>query len=247
MDSSTRTTPRPVRPVDGTARRLLPLVDGEQLAREEFHRRYEAMPESFRAELIEGVVHVTSPVRIRHSGPHAQVVGLLFNYACRTRGVEVLDNATDYLDDVNEFQPDAILYIESEAGGQTRTSEDDYLEGPPELVVEVAASTVRIDTKVKREVYQRLGVREYIVWRVPDQAIDWWELREEAYVLLTADEAGVVCSRVFPGLCLDVPAILSGDSARALATLEAHLAKHADAHADFVGRNAKALGDETVH
>ena len=42
--------------------RILPLEHGDHLTREEFERRYEAMPHVRKAELIEGVVYMPSPV-----------------------------------------------------------------------------------------------------------------------------------------------------------------------------------------
>ena len=45
-----------------------PLENGDRLTRDEFERRYEAMPHLKKAELIEGVVYVPSPVRYRHHG-----------------------------------------------------------------------------------------------------------------------------------------------------------------------------------
>ena len=53
-----------------------------------------------------------------------------------------------------------------EHGDVTRVTEEGYLAGPPELIVEVAASSASIDLRDKRRAYCRNGVREYVVWRV---------------------------------------------------------------------------------
>src|SRR6266581_5782162 len=107
-----------------------PLENGDTLTRAEFERRYEAMPHLKKAELIEGVVYVPSPVRYRHHGaPHALLVGWLVQYAAGTPGVEVSDNSTVRLDLDNEPQPDALLLIDPTCGGQARFSSDDYIEG----------------------------------------------------------------------------------------------------------------------
>src|ERR671922_3091229 len=116
---------------------VLPLENGDRLTRAEFERRYEAMPHLNKAELIEGVVYVPSPVRHRHHGaPHAQLIGWLVQYAAHTPGVEVADNTSVRLDLDNEPQPDALLRIDPACGGQSRLSEDDFIEGAPELVAE---------------------------------------------------------------------------------------------------------------
>ena len=144
------------------------------------------------------------------------------------------DNATIRLDLDNEPQPDAMLFIEPGRGGQARISDDDYLEGAPELVAEVASSSVSFDLHTKFNVYRRCAVQEYIVWRVLDRAIDWFVLTGGAYERLAADSDGTLKSRVFPGLWLDAQALLDGDVARALAVLQAGLAM--PEHGQFVDR-----------
>lgn len=202
-----------------------PLEAGDHLTRCEFERRYEARPEIKKAELIEGVVYMPSPVRAKsHGEPHGLVITWLGVYRASTPGVQLLDNATVRLDLDNEPQPDATLRIESLAGGRSLVSEDDDLEGAPELIVEVASSSASYDLHEKLRVYRRNGVQEYIVWRVYDKQVDWWQLVNGEYVPLPPDADGVVHSRVFPGLCLAVPALLKGDMAMVLAELQKGLA-----------------------
>ena len=96
---------------------VLPLKHGERLTREEFGRRYEAMPHLKKAELIEGIVYMPSPVRIDfHGRPHAQIMAWLGTYWIATPGVDLADNSTVYLDSNNEHQPDALLRIEPAQG-----------------------------------------------------------------------------------------------------------------------------------
>lgn len=205
-----------------TADACIPILEsGDRLTRCEFERRYAACPEIKKAELIEGVVYVSLPVRTSvHGDPHAALQGLLFLYAVRTPRVDVSDNATVRLDLDNEPQPDTHLRIHKDAGGNAAISEDDYLEGAPELVAEVAASSASIDLHAKRNAYRRNGVQEYIVWRTLDACIDWWELVDGEYVSLPANETGIIESRVFPGLRIAAPALLAGDLPAAAATLE---------------------------
>jgi Uma2 family endonuclease len=195
-----------------------PLENGDRLNRWEFERRYHAMPNLKKAELIEGVVFMPSPLCFeQHAKPHALVMGWLATYWAATPGVEVADNATLRLDADNEFQPDALLCLSERANGHACVSEDDYLEGAPELVVEVAATSASKDMHDKRKVYRRLGVREYVVWLVREKRLLWWRLEEGEYWALEPDPAGLLHSRVFPGLALNVQALLDRDVARVLA------------------------------
>jgi len=216
-----------------------PLEPGDRLTRDEFERRYEAMPELKKAELIEGVVYMPSPVRVeRHGRPHARIITWLGHYEASTPGVAVADNATAKLDLDNEPQPDAMLYILPERGGQVRIGPEDYVEAAPELVVEVSSSSVSFDLHTKLHVYRRSGVQEYIVWRVLDSRIDWFVLRSGVYERLAADDRGVVRSERFPGLWLNADALLQGDLAATLRTLDEGLATAE--HAAFVAGLAGA-------
>ncbi len=149
-----------------------PLQNGDHLTAPEFLRRYEAMPEVKKAELIEGIVYMGSPVRYAsHGRPDALVHGWLAAYEAATPGVEFVANTTTQLDSENVPQPDALLRVAEECGGQSRIDEHDYLIGPPELVIEIAASSVSIDTREKLRAYRRNGVREYLLWLTEQREI----------------------------------------------------------------------------
>lgn len=199
------------------AARPILLESGDNLSRAEFHRRYEARPDIKRAELIDGVVYVASPVRVLHAEPHGVVVFWLHAYKMHHPDVRVGDNATVLLDAETEVQPDACLWRE-EPGGPHLTAEN-YIEGPPQLVVEVAASSAAIDLHQKLRAYERNGVREYVVWRVLDEAVDWFRLVDGRFALITPDAEGVIASSTFPGLRLSLPALLAKDLAAVLAAV----------------------------
>ena len=215
-----------------------PLENGDRLTRAEFERRYQAMPHVTKAELIEGEVHMPSPVKQKqHSGPHFDLNGLLWTYKVNTAGVTGGDIATVRLDMDNEPQPDGLLYVEPEFGGKVRIDEDDFIHGGPELAAEVSSSSVSIDLGKKFQVYRRNEVQEYIVWRVLDRAIDWFYWHEGNYVRLETTAVGIYKSRVFPGLWLDAAAMVRGDFVRAQAVLQEGL--HSQQHADFVAKLQK--------
>lgn len=194
------------------------LESGDRLTRDEFHRRYCARPDLKKAELVDGVVYVGSPVRSdAHGEPHADVLSWLGMYRSRLRGLHLSDNTTVRLDADNEVQPDAALWREEPGGPYLLRG---YIEGAPQLVAEIAASSATYDLHDKLRAYERNGVREYIVWRTLDEAIDWFRLVDGTYVRVESDEQGVIESAMFAGLRLDVSKLLSGDLAGVLAALD---------------------------
>jgi Uma2 family endonuclease len=230
---------REVKPSIITPPHVLPLEPGDRLTRSEFERRYDAMPELKKAELIEGRVYLPSPVRHpSHGKPHSRMVNWLGVYSIATPGTDFSDNAIVRMDADNEPQPDALLWIDEALGGQSSISVDGYIEGAPELIVEIAASSASYDLNEKLHVYRRNGVLEYIVWQVYDSRIDWFVLENEKYVLLQPGKESLARSRVFPGLWLDVDAMLKGDMAKVLAVLQQGLAS--SEHGEFIKRLSEA-------
>ncbi|MDY7012886.1 MAG: Uma2 family endonuclease [Cyanobacteriota bacterium] len=200
-----------------------PLENGDRLTRLEFETRYEQMPRLQKAELIEGVVYMGSPLRIdRHGNPHIHVATWLGVYEAATPGVQAGDNCTVRLDAENEPQPDVLLRIKE--NGQSTISEDGYVEGAPELIVEIAASTASIDLHDKQRVYRGNQVQEYLVWRIYDKKFDWFRLKEGKYIKLKPDEQGIIKSEIYPGLWLNIDSLLSGNLAKVLEVLQQGIA-----------------------
>ncbi|MEH1856314.1 MAG: Uma2 family endonuclease [Nostoc sp.] len=219
----------------------IPLLEnGDKLTRYEFERRYNATPNLKKAELIEGIVYIMpAALRFRsHGQPHGWIIGWLVAYEAATPGVALGVEPTVRLDLDNEPQPDVVLLILPEAGGQTRLSEDDYIEGAPELVVEIAASSAAIDLHGKKQAYRRNGVKEYIVWQVLDQKLTWFSLEQGEYLELVPDNEGVLRSRVFSGLWLAATELLAGNMQGVLKVLQAGL--QSAEHGDFI----KKLGSD---
>lgn len=210
-----------VEPGSSAPRTSAPLLEaGDRLSREEFERRYERMPQVKKAELIEGTVYMPSPVRCqRHAQPHGKLSMWLGVYASETPGVEFADNATVRLDLDNEPQPDLVLLKLPATGGQARISADDYIEGAPELVVEIVGSSHAYDLHSKKTAYRRNGVREYLAWITGEERLVWWELHEGEYRELAPAGDGMLKSGVFPGLWLNAGALLRGDVKAVLAAL----------------------------
>jgi Uma2 family endonuclease len=224
-----------------SAKTIPPLENGDRLTRDEFERRYATMPGGVKAELIEGIVYMAAAaVRARHHGnPHALMLTWLGVYHAATPGTYIADNTTVRLDLDNEPQPDILLCLDAAIGGQSRISEDDYIEGAPELVVEIAASSASYDLHAKLDMYRRNGVREYMIWQMYENEFFWYRLEADRYVAAKPNEQGLIDSQVFPGLVLDVPALLARDLATVLAQLQRAIGS--GVHKDFVARPKQKL------
>lgn len=169
-----------------------------------------------------------------HARPHTHLTTWLGLYEANTGGTEAGESGTVRLDLENEPQPDVALVISPAHGGQAIISDDDYVEGAPELVAEIAASSVSIDLNTKFRVYRRNKVQEYLVWRVQDEAVDWFVLRQTQYERLQPDTDGYYKSEIFPGLWLDAAALVRFDLATVLQVLQKGLAT--PEHAAFVNK-----------
>ncbi len=222
---------------NGVEQELPPLAAGDRLTREEFERRYHAHPELKKAELIEGVVYMPSPVRYRtHGSLHLFLGGWIANYMAATPGVSGGDNATVRMGTQNDPQPDLLLRIEREQGGRSFISHDDYLEGAPELIIEVAGTSANYDMHDKKQAYARHGVREYLVVLTHDQTVHWFVLRDGAYEELVPTDDGILRSEFFAGLWLKPAALWANNLAEMLALLQQGLAT--PEHAAFADRLA---------
>jgi Uma2 family endonuclease len=235
-----RTTTKPTPERHLTTNDVPPLQNGDRLTRAEFERRYVAHPEIKKAELVEGVVYVPSPVYARHGAPHSDIIGWLSVYRAATPHVRVFDNTSLRLDIDNEPQPDACVWIEDLAPNGVSIDLDDMLEIKPLLIVEVASSSSAYDLYDKRDVYRRNGVQEYIVLLTFEQEVRWFAWREGEYELIQPDDEGVLHSRVLPGLWLEPTRFWQGDLAGVLTVLQQGLAS--PEHATFVEQARRQTG-----
>jgi Uma2 family endonuclease len=175
---------------------------------------------------------MASPLRRAHAQYHTDLSAALVGYVRKTPGTELLDNATVILGEESEPQPDLLIRILTEFGGQSRENEDGYIEGAPELVAEVAHSTRSIDMHQKRTDYARAGVREYLVLCIAERELHWFDFKSRRAI--EADADGVCRSRVLPGLWIDDPALLGRRSTRVHRTTKRGIAS--PEHAAFVKR-----------
>jgi len=192
-----------------------PPQTGDRMSYAEFVRRSDAHPEIKKAEYIDGMVFVEVSVSPDHSEVHAYLTALLVTYAATHPGVEVHSEVTVRLAGGDEVQPGCLLRRKE---GTSRRGKDS-IEGSPELALEVAVSSASYDLHTKREAYRRAGVREYAVFQVFEGRLDWWRLEGDRYEPLMPGSDGVVESREFPGLRVDVSKLVAGDAAGLLAAL----------------------------
>jgi hypothetical protein len=201
---------------------LPPLRDGDRLTRDEFLRRWEAMPELKLAELIDGIVHLPSPVSRIHGSFDIDLGTWARTYSAHTPGCEAYGKPT-WLMQQDAPQPDSCLRILPDYGGRS-SNEGIYGAGSPELIVEVSYSSHTRDLGSKLRLYERSGVPEYLAAILKEQQIAWFELVEGHYRKISPDQHGILRSRVFPGLWLNEPALWARDFAAVLATLQRGMA-----------------------
>ena len=238
-------------PADLTQEEAMEMLEnGNRLTQPIFHAAYLRTPENFAAELIEGIVHVASPLSRRHGLPHAEFVWALTSYFHATPGVEVADNTSTILTNIGEAQPDLYLRIRNDHGGRTTTfsseagavirspDDGDYVSGGPEFVLEISRSSFAVDTTSKLRDYLAGGVQEYVVADIRRRVLRRYDLASGSDAPLAAPGDGVLRSRAMPGLWLNGPALFARDGKAARATLEAGLAT--PEHVAFVAKLAQA-------
>jgi hypothetical protein len=213
-----------------------PLQAGDRLTRDEFMRRWEKHPEIKFAELIGGVVYMPSPLSRLHSVTDHTAALWLATYRVHTPGTESGSNATTLMEGDDTTQPDDFLRILPEYGGRSANA-GKYLSGGPELLTEVSVSSASVDLNQKYDLYERMGVLEYVAILMYEQEIRWHRLTSKGYQLIAPTADTIWKSKIFPGLWLDGKAMLANDGTQVLATLERGLSS--PAHAAFVKKLAK--------
>jgi Uma2 family endonuclease len=209
-----------------------PLRHGQRLKQPEFHRRYQACDEDQKFELVGGTVYMASPLSWSHGTYHQKLGFVLGHYAAGTPGVEVGDNATVILGEESEPQPDLTVRIRTECGGRSRVNDQNYVEGPPEFVAEIAYSSQSLDLNQKRRDYEACGVQEYLVLDVEGQELHWFHFPSGRD--LKPGRGPVLRSVVLPGLWIDKTALLAQDGPRLIEVVQQGLSSRA--HGAFVRR-----------
>lgn len=185
------------------------LRPGDCMLRQEFHRLYTQMPDGYRAELLGGIVFEPSPVSVLHGDHHAHLNHLLWVYATHTPHVNATNNASVFLSDEDELQPDITLRLSQDAGGKSILNSKGFIVGAPELVAEIAYSSRAIDLHFKKSRYRLAGVTEYIVVCLEPKHFYWFDLEGDTELKV---RKGITRSVIFPGLWLCGEALLEVDN-----------------------------------
>jgi Uma2 family endonuclease len=199
----------------------IPLADlhnGDRMSRDEFLWRWEQIPEIKRAELIDGMVYLSSPLSERHSDYEQLLNRWLSHYESEVPGLKILPNATWLLGDSSP-QPDLALIRQA---GTSRSS-GKFREGPPELVVEICYSSLAYDLGPKLELYRRARVQEYLTILLEDKKAQWRSLNSDGRYQVLKPSSGFLKSLVFSGFWLDPGALFPPDRKRLLAGVDAGL------------------------
>lgn len=212
-----------------TPSRVKLLNNGDKMKQPEFHRLYERMPEHYKAELIGGIVFEPSPLSYPHGEQHVELSFLLATYSKQTPGLGVADNVTVILGEDDEVQPDLIMRCLAERRGRSHLTEKKYVQGPPELVAEIALSSKSIDLHLKKNRYALAGVMEYIVVCIQPRQLRWFDLRKDTQIKAGRD--GIFRSRAFPGLWIHGEGLLHGNSELTLDAL--HKGLRSSEHESF--------------
>ena len=216
-----------------------PLIEGDSLTSDEFLRRWEEMPDVRRAELIDGIVYMPSPVSIGHSNYELFLGNWLGFYALATPGCRPAMEGTWLMGEGQTPQPDVVLLILPEYGGQSKVSGDSltgYYTGAPELIVEVAFSSYSRDFGAKKRLYERMGVREYLIAVPREKKLVSLGLTDNGFQPIAPGADGVFRSACFPGLWLDTAALWTLDLQQMNLFVQQGLAT--PEHAEFVARLA---------
>src|SRR6266542_915332 len=232
---------------NGKPEAIPPLRDGDRMEADEFLRRYTADKAVYSAELLQGIVHITRrrltqdgkemivpPISAEgHAMPDNHLQGIFFVYAAQTPGVVSSGSVTTILpSQATSLEPDAVLRTLPTHGGNSTIGTDNFVHWVPELLAEISFTSGSRDFGKKYDAYLADGVPEYLVWRTAEKEVHWFALKRKKYVALKPHADGTLRSEVFPGLWLDVPALLGGNMARVLATLQKGVASAE--HATFI-------------
>ena len=208
------------------------LVTGERMSVDEFLRRWEELPDLKKAELVDGIVYVPSPLSLEHGSLDSLIIWWLAHYAHATPGCKAGNNSTWLMLVAHRNPMPSCGSCPRTVGSRGR--ERQFGAGAPELAVEVCVTSTEVDFGPKLKLYERAGVREYITIELFGQRIVWRMLENAVYVAQQVPSDGVLRSQVFPGLWLDVAAFWDDDGAKMLAALNAGLSS--EDHQRFVER-----------
>ncbi|QWK19244.1 MAG: Uma2 family endonuclease [Hydrogenobacter thermophilus] len=165
---------------------------------------YEKLPEGSPYQLIEGELIMSPAPAPEHQEVSINLSYRLYNVVKKTGKGKVLYAPIDvHLDEENVYQPDIVVILKD---GKAKLTERG-VEGPPDMVIEILSpSTAYYDLTEKKEVYERVGVKEYWIVDPKRKAIEVYNNNtEKGFELYSkAKGSGKVKSLVIPEFEVDL-------------------------------------------
>ena len=133
-------------------------------------------------EYIEGEVFMAPAAPLYHSNFIAELLTTIKNYLRRNKnGYAFPDDVDVHLPDGNIFKPDLVVVTKENAG---ILKQGKAILGVPDMVVEVLSrSTRKRDLTVKKDAYEKNGVKEYWIVDPYMKAVDVYLLHDGKYKL----------------------------------------------------------------
>lgn len=136
-------------------------------------------PDEERWEIIDGTAYNMTPApTIKHQSISRNIEVTLVN-KIRSKEIEceVFDAPTDVVfDEYNIVQPDILVVCD-----KTKITENN-IKGSPELIIEVTSpSTSLKDRREKKKLYERFGVKEYLIVYPDDELVERFLVENDKY------------------------------------------------------------------
>jgi Uma2 family endonuclease len=173
-----------------------------------FEKFYEIVEENVKADLLDGKIIRDSPAIPRHSHVVTRLGRLIGDFAEKFDIGEVFGaTASVRLSKYQGPEPDVFFIRKS----RLRIMGEKYIDGPPDLCVEVISKSSRkIDRGRKFVLYAEHGVKEYWIVDPLRNTVEFYENHDGAWVEIKPDERGRLHSKVLPGFWFN-PKWLSKD------------------------------------
>jgi len=162
--------------------------------------------DGLRHEIIDGVHYVTAAPNLRHQDLVGRLHLAIGSFLASHPGVgRVFLSPVDVVFTIHDVVEPDLVFV---AGDQSNILTEANIQGAPAIVVEVLSRSTRArDERIKKELFDRGGVREY--WMIdPDRLRVIVHLREadafHACAPLSAADHAVLSSPLLPGLSLDI-------------------------------------------
>jgi Uma2 family endonuclease len=139
---------------------------------------YKSWPDEERWEIIDGEAYNMTPAPgLRHQAISMNLSRIFANYFFG-KPYRLFSAPTDViLDDFNIVQPDLLVVCDSNKLTEAN------IQGAPDLVVEILSPSTKLkDKREKKALYERFGVREYLIVYPEDEMVEQYRLVDARYV-----------------------------------------------------------------